>query len=188
MRVSRATVGRAISRLPGGWPIKKSKVAQEEREEEARGLWRWLAKHFDARRLVFVDESGMHTSMTRLYAQAHRGRRAYGKVARNRGKNTTLIAAICLEGGMGESVVIEGATDAEIFEILRPTWSTFWRLRSRLVRWRCLTDWGHTGHRGSEIAHRSHRRRRALLYLPSPTLAGFESHRGGFQQDQGYRA
>jgi hypothetical protein len=43
-----------------------------------------LASHFDARRLVFVDESGFHTSMmTRLYARAPRGKRAYGKVPRN---------------------------------------------------------------------------------------------------------
>jgi transposase len=65
---------------------------------------------------VFVDESGFNTSMTRLRARAPRGKRAYGKVPRNRGKNTTLIAAITLEGGMGESVAIEGATDAEAFE------------------------------------------------------------------------
>jgi transposase len=95
---------------------KKSKVAQE-RDEEVRGLWRWLASHFDARRLVFIDESGFNTSMTRLRARAPRGERAYGKVPRNRGKNTTLIASITLEGGiMGESMVIEGATDAEVFE------------------------------------------------------------------------
>jgi hypothetical protein len=43
--VSTFTVGRAIAH--------KSKVAQE-REEEARGLWRWLASRFDARRLVFL--------------------------------------------------------------------------------------------------------------------------------------
>ena len=66
--------------------------------------------------MVFVDESGFHTSMTRLYARAPRGRRAYGQVPRNRGKNTTLIAAITLEGAMGESVAVEGATDAEAFE------------------------------------------------------------------------
>ncbi len=60
VKVSEATtMSRRISRLPGGgWPPKKSPVAQEERDEGARGLWRWLAKHFDARRLVFVDESG----------------------------------------------------------------------------------------------------------------------------------
>ena len=94
---------------------KKSKIASE-RDEEMRGLWRWLACRFDARRLVFVDESGFHTSMTRLRARAPRGKRAYGKVPRNRGKNTTLIASITLQGAMGESMTLEGATDAAAFE------------------------------------------------------------------------
>ena len=54
---------------------------------------------------------------TRLRARAPRGKRAYyGKVPRNRGKNTTLIAAITLEGAMGESMSVEGATDALAFE------------------------------------------------------------------------
>ncbi len=65
---------------------------------------------------MFVDESGFNTSMTRLRARAPRGERARGKVPPNRGKNTTLIAAIALEAGMGESVAIEGATDAEVLE------------------------------------------------------------------------
>jgi len=94
---------------------KKSLIAKE-RDEDARGLWRWLASRFDARRLIFVDESGFHTSMTRLRARAPRGKRAYGKVPRNRGKNTTLIASITLEGAMSQSMTIEGATDAEAFE------------------------------------------------------------------------
>ena len=75
-----------------------------------------LASHFDARRLVFVDESGFNTSMRRLRARAPRGQRAYGRVPRNRGKNTTLIAAVTLQGGMGESMTLEGATDALAFE------------------------------------------------------------------------
>ena len=61
---------------------KKSQIASE-RDEQIRGLWRWLASHFDARRLVFVDESGFNTSMTRLRARAPRGKRAYGKIPRN---------------------------------------------------------------------------------------------------------
>jgi len=63
-----------------------------------------------------VDESGFHTSMTRLRARAPRGKRAYGKVPRKRGRNQTLIASITLEGAMGEAVSIEGATDSELFE------------------------------------------------------------------------
>jgi hypothetical protein len=78
-----STIGRAICGLPdGGWSIKKSPIAQE-RDEQARGLWRLLASRFDARRLIFVDESGFHTSMTRLRARAPRGKRASGKVPRN---------------------------------------------------------------------------------------------------------
>jgi transposase len=94
---------------------KKSPVAQE-RDEGARALWRWLVSRFDVRRLVFVDESGMHTSMDRLRSRAPRGERAYGKVPRNRGKNTTLIASMGLSG-MGEAMVVEGATDSEVFEV-----------------------------------------------------------------------
>jgi transposase len=100
----------------GGLAAQKKSQLATERDEEKRGLWRWLAGRLDARRLVFIDESGFHTSMTRLRARAPRGERAYGKVPRNRGKNQTLIAAITLEGGMGEALAIEGATDAELFE------------------------------------------------------------------------
>jgi transposase len=94
---------------------KKSPVASE-RDEGARELWRWLASRFDVRRLVFVDESGTHISMDRLRSRAPRGERAYGRVPKNRGKNLTLIASMSLEG-MGESMCIKGATDAEAFEL-----------------------------------------------------------------------
>jgi hypothetical protein len=80
-----------------------------------------------------VDESGFHTSMTRLRARAPKGERAYGKVPRNRGKNTTLIASMTLQGAMGESMTIEGTTDAEAFS--RLTWSTFWHRPSKRGRW-----------------------------------------------------
>jgi transposase len=93
---------------------KKSPVARE-RDEGARALWRWLVSRFDVRRLVFVDESGTHISMDRLRSRAPRGLRAYGKVPKNRGKNLTLIASMSLHG-MGESMCVEGATDAAAFE------------------------------------------------------------------------
>jgi len=94
---------------------KKSPVAQE-RDEQKRGLWKWLASRFDAKRLVFVDESGFHTSMTRLRVRAPKGKRAYGRVPRNRGKNQTLIASMSLEGAMGACMCVEGGTDAAVFE------------------------------------------------------------------------
>lgn len=70
----------------------------------------------DPERFVSVDECGTHTSMTRLRARAPRGERAYGSVPRNRGKNTTLVASITLQGAMGAAMVVEGGTDAKVFE------------------------------------------------------------------------
>ena len=63
-----------------------------------------------------MDESGTHISMDRLRSRAPRGERAYGKVPKNRGKNLTLIASMSLHG-MGESMCVEGATDAAAFEV-----------------------------------------------------------------------
>jgi transposase len=65
---------------------------------------------------VWVDECGTHTSMTRLYARAPKGERAYGSIPRNRGKNTTLIASMTLERAMGEAIAFEGSTKAFVFE------------------------------------------------------------------------
>ncbi len=64
-----------------------------------------------------MDESGFHIAMDRSKARAPRGQRAYyGEVPRNRGKNLTLIASMSLSG-MGEAMCLEGATDAEAFEV-----------------------------------------------------------------------
>lgn len=67
-----------------------------------------------AERLVFVDETGTHTRMTPLYALAPRGERAYGCVPRNHTRNTTLIAALTLDG-LGAPMVLEGAMDRGAF-------------------------------------------------------------------------
>jgi len=65
--------------------------------------------------LVFVDECGTHTSMTRLRARAPKGERAYGRVPRNRGRNTTLIASMTAEG-MGPCMAVVGSTKKAVFE------------------------------------------------------------------------
>src|SRR4051795_2969022 len=140
---------------------KKSPVASE-RDEEARGLWRWLASRFDARRLVFVDESGFHTSMTRLRARAPKGKRAYGKVPRNRGKNTTLIAAITLEGAMGQSMTIEGATDALAIEAYVEHF-----LAPSLCEGQVVVLDGLGAHRTQRVRELVEARGADLLFLPS---------------------
>jgi transposase len=141
---------------------KKSPLASE-RDEQARGLWRWLASRFDARRLVFVDESGFHTSMTRLRARAPKGKRAYGKVPRNRGKKTTLIAAITLEGAMGKSMTVEGATDAEAFE----AYVEHFLAPSLLCEGQVVVLDGLGAHRTQKVRELVQARGADLVFLPS---------------------
>jgi transposase len=85
-----------------------------------------VAAKVDPRRLVFVDEMGVHTSLAPLYGYSRKGERVRLEVPRNRGKNTTLLASMTLLGGMGETMAVEGSTDKEIFEayverVLAPT-------------------------------------------------------------------
>jgi transposase len=69
----------------------------------------------DPGRLVFVDEMGTHTSLAPIYAYAPVGERAFFKIPRNRGKNTTLLTSTTT-GGMGPSMAVEGATTSRVFE------------------------------------------------------------------------
>jgi transposase len=66
-------------------------------------------------RLVFVDESGTTTTMTRRYGRAPRGRRVDGPVPHGHWKVMTLAAAVRL-GGVGGCLVLDGAVDAMAFE------------------------------------------------------------------------
>jgi transposase len=100
-------------------------LAASERDEEARSAWRAAAAQLDPEQLVFVDESGTHISLTRVYGWAPHHRRASGSVPRNHGKNTTLVAALAPDG-LHEPWLIEGAMDTESFawyitEQLAPT-------------------------------------------------------------------
>jgi transposase len=74
-----------------------------------------VAAEVDPKRLVFVDEMGVHTSLAPLYGYSPKGERVRLGVPRNRGENTTLLASITL-GGMGETMAIEGSTNREVFE------------------------------------------------------------------------
>ena len=77
-------------------PTEKKTLAASERNEEARLLWREEMKEVDANQLVVVDETGSNLGLTPLYAWAPKGQRAFGKVPRNSGKNTTLLASLSL--------------------------------------------------------------------------------------------
>ena len=132
-----------------------------ERDEFLRAAWKaMVAEVIDARSLVFVDEMGTNTSLSPLYAWAPRGQRAFCSVPRNRGKNTTLLSSMSVEG-MGPSLAVEGATNREVFEtyvehILAPT------LRKDQV---VVMD-NLTAHKGERVRELIEGRGCELLYLP----------------------
>jgi transposase len=119
---------------------------------------------------VFVDECGTHTSMTRLRARAPKGERAYGRVPRNRGKNTTLLASMSVEG-MGPSMAVVGSTKKAVFEayveqVLAPTLSEGQVL--------ILDNLG--AHRGARVREFVEARGCELVFLPpySPDFSPIE--------------
>jgi hypothetical protein len=113
VEVSRSTVCRAIKRTSS---TRKKGRSATERDEFMRAAWRvMVAWALDPRRLVFVDECGTHTSLASVYGYSPKGERLSLSVPRNRGKNTTLLASMTVEG-MGSSLVVKGSTTAGVCE------------------------------------------------------------------------
>ena len=124
----------------------------------------------DTRRLVFVDKMGANTSLSPSYAWAPRGQRARCSIPRNRGRNTTLLASMSVEG-MGPYLAVEGTTDREVFEayveqVLAPT----------LCIGQVVVMDNLSAHKGHKVKELIEKRRCELLYLPaySPDLNPIE--------------
>jgi transposase len=110
------TLSRALSRL--GLPRKKkvpraaehdSPNVRERRREFCAGL-----AGIDPRRLVFVDECGANTAMTRRYGRAPAGQRVYTDTP-GRWDSITLTCAMRLAGAMA-GLAFPGATNTGTFE------------------------------------------------------------------------
>jgi len=68
------------------------------------------------RRLLFIDESGAKTNMTRLYGRGPRGTRVVGHVPNGRWETTTMIAAIGRNGAQAPWV-LDGPMDGAAFAV-----------------------------------------------------------------------
>lgn len=129
-----------------------------------------VSERVEQERFVFVDEMGANTSLFVLRAWSRRGERAYCSVPRNRGKNTTLLASMSVEG-MGPALAVEGSTTATVFEtyvgeVLAPT----------LRKGQIVVMDNLSAHKGSRIRKLLEERSCELLYLPpySPDLNPIE--------------
>jgi transposase len=113
---SLATISRALSRL--GLPRKKKvpRAAEQdspEVQEQRRAFCEALAD-VDPRRLVFVDECGANTAMTRTHGRAPAGQRVYSD-APGHWDSITLTCGMRLSGAMA-AVAFPGATNTVQFE------------------------------------------------------------------------
>jgi transposase len=93
--------------------------------KQRREQWQQDQPILPTPRLIFLDESGAKTNMTRLRGRAKKGTRVYDSAPCGRWETTTLISSIRLDGQTA-CLAIEGATTSEIFreyvrQILAPT-------------------------------------------------------------------
>ncbi len=123
-----------------------------------------------AEKLIFLDESGVTTSMTRLDGRAPRGRRVHEATPGGHWKTLTILGAMNL-GGMLAPMTVEAATDTDIFlayldQVLCP------RLRPGDV---VVMD-NLSSHKVDGVRQRLQQRGAELLYLPpySPDLNPIE--------------
>lgn len=64
--------------------------------------------------LVYLDESGFQTNMTRSHARCPRGQRAVDSIPRNRGRNLTLLCGLTSRGPVAD-LVVEGGVGGDVF-------------------------------------------------------------------------
>ncbi len=81
-----------------------------------RRVWRAAQSYVDPERLVFLDETGVNTKMTRLYGRAPIGRRLKASAPFGHWKTITFVAALRLEG-VTAPWVLDKAMDGEAFRI-----------------------------------------------------------------------
>ena len=92
-----------------GYTFKKTlKASKQEREDIAknRSKWREFQAMVERHRLVFLDESGLKTNMTRLCGRSG-GRRCVDSAPCRRWETVTIISSVRLDGTT-ESLVFEG--------------------------------------------------------------------------------
>lgn len=80
-----------------------------------RQAWREWLDGVDASRLVYLDETGAKTNMTRGYARARKGDRALDYAPHGHWNTTTLVAGITCQSAVAP-MVLDGPMDASAFD------------------------------------------------------------------------
>src|SRR5271157_5296378 len=101
--------------VPWAWKIsaQRKRSGQMERIEQRRGTSRKVTLAVQER-LIFLDESGVTTQMTRGYARAYGGQRVAEATPQGHWKILTILSALSLRGLLA-TMTIEEPTDGDIF-------------------------------------------------------------------------
>lgn len=88
-----------------------------EREDiiQSRSEWVEFQRTVAPSRLVFLDESGLKTNMTRLYGRAQRGSRCHDAAPCGHWESVTILSSVRLDGTT-ESVLFDGAVERKMFD------------------------------------------------------------------------
>ena len=105
-------------------------AAEQDRPDvrAKRSAWAEKVPGLDPQKLVFIDETGANTKMSRRYGRAPRGQRVIGRVPHGHWKTTTFVGALRSEG-LVAPMVIDGAMNGDLFvayvrQMLVPTLRT----------------------------------------------------------------
>ena len=154
---------------------KTLRASEQDRSDiqAERAVFCEQVRQLDAKDLVFIDETGITTAMTRLYARAPRGERARGSAPCGHWRRLTVLGALSGEG-MVAAMSIAAATTTRIFlaflrAVLIP------ELRRRHPNATVLMD-NLSAHKPKEIETVLTEAGFKLLYLPrySPDLSPIE--------------
>jgi len=80
----------------------------------ARSVWWQETSEIDPSKLIFLDESGVTTEMTRRYGRARRGERVGEGTPCGHWRTLTVLGAV-RASGWAATMTIESATDGDIF-------------------------------------------------------------------------
>ena len=146
-------------------------ASEQERPDVAEARAEWLRTQPDLEgRLIFLDETGARTDMTRRHAWAPIGERALGRAPGGHWKTTTFLAGLTANGLIAP-FVLDGPMDRAAFtEYVRQV------LGPKLKPGDIVILDNLPGHKGEEAAELIAERGAQLLFLPpySPDLNPIE--------------
>jgi transposase len=101
----------------GAGAQKTLRAAEQDRPDlvAERAAWRTELAEVDPRRLVFLDESGIDTRLTRTHARAAKGKRALGTVPWGHWKRLTVLGALARDGVVA-CMSVAAATSTAVFQ------------------------------------------------------------------------